>query len=54
MVWAIDTNPKLGIINLRQKKDKDLGHLKKWRLITLLNTDYKFLARVLANKIISK
>ena len=50
-------NQKLGIINLIPKKEKDLRHLKNWRPVTLLNTDYKILAKALANrlhKIISK
>ena len=35
---------KQGIINLIPKKDKDLTHLKSWRPLSILNTDYKILA----------
>ena len=44
-------NQKLGIINLIPKKEKDLRHLKNWRPVTLLNTDYKILAKALANRL---
>jgi hypothetical protein len=37
-----------GVINLIQKKDKDLRLLKNWRPISLLNTDYKILTKVMA------
>lgn len=39
-----------GILNLIPKKDKDPLYIKNWRPITLLNTDYKILAKVLANR----
>ena len=42
---------KLGIINLIPKKDKDLRYLKNWRPVSLLNTDYKILAKSLANRL---
>ena len=48
---------RLGIINLIPKKDKDLCFLKNWRPVSLLNTDYKILAKTLANmlhKVIAK
>ena len=47
----------MGIINLIPKKEKDLRFLKNWRPVSLLNTDYKILAKTLANrlhKVISK
>ena len=37
-----------GIIALIPKKDKDPLFLKNWRPLTMLNTDYKILVRVLA------
>ena len=37
-----------GIITLLPKKDKNQLLLKNWRPISLLNTDYKILAKVLA------
>ena len=46
-----------GIISLLPKKDRDLRYLKSWRPVSLLATDYKILAKALANrlqKVISK
>lgn len=40
-----------GIITLIPKKDKDKRHLKNWRPISLLNTDYKILTKTLANRL---
>ena len=40
-----------GIITLIPKKDKDQLLLKNWRPISLLNTDYKILTKVLAYRI---
>jgi hypothetical protein len=37
-----------GVINLIPKKDKDVRYLKNWRPISLLNTDYKIMTKVLA------
>lgn len=41
-----------GVITLVPKKDKDRTNLKNWRPISLLNFDYKLVAKVLANRII--
>ena len=41
-----------GILTLIPKKDKNRLHLKNWRPLTLLNSDYKILAKVLANRLI--
>jgi hypothetical protein len=41
---------KQGIISLIPKPDKDASKLKNWRPITLLNQDYKYLAKCLANR----
>ena len=41
-----------GILTLIPKKDKDRLFLKNWRPLTLLNTDYKILAKALANRLI--
>lgn len=40
-----------GIINLIPKKGKDITHLKNWRPITLLNTDYKLATKCIAFRI---
>ena len=39
-----------GIISLIPKKDRDLLYVKNWHPIILLNTDYKILAKVYANR----
>ena len=40
-----------GIISLIPKKDKKNLHLAKWRPISVLNHDYKLLAKCIANRI---
>ncbi len=39
---------KRGILSLIPKRDKDIRYLKNWRPISLLNTDYKIITKVLA------
>ena len=43
---------KTGILNLIPKKDKDVRHLKNLRPITLLNTDYKVIEKMVANRMV--
>lgn len=40
-----------GIITLLPKKDRDLLEIANWRPITLLNSDYKILAKALARRL---
>ena len=40
-----------GIICLIPKKGKDLTDLKSWRPLSILNTDYKILTKVLSNRL---
>jgi exonuclease III len=40
-----------GVINLIPKKEKDIRHLKNWRPISLLNTDYKIITKLLASRV---
>ena len=40
-----------GILRLLPKSGKELTHIKNWRPISLLNTDYKILATVLAKRL---
>ena len=42
---------RMGILNLLPKKDKDLRHLANWRPVSLLNTDYKILTKLLAMRL---
>jgi exonuclease III len=46
----LSISQKQGIISLIPKADKDTSKLKNWRPITLLNQDYKYLAKCLANR----
>ena len=43
-----------GVITLIPKDENDLTVLSSWRLITILNVDYKILARVIAKRVESK
>ena len=47
----LSCDQKRGILRLIPKKGKDLTHIKNWRPISLLNTDYKILAHVLSNRL---
>ena len=40
-----------GVLSLIPKKDKDTRYLKNWRPISLLNTDYKIVAKVLSKRL---
>ena len=42
---------KQGVITLIPKKDKDLTDLKSWRPLSILNTDYKIIAKVLSTRL---
>ena len=46
----LSTSQKRGIISLIPKPQKDPELLKNWRPITLLNNDYKYLAKCLADR----
>jgi exonuclease III len=47
----LNQSQRRGIISLIPKPQKDLDLLKNWRPITLLNQDYKYLTKALANRI---
>ena len=45
---CLTQSQKLCVLNIIPKEGKDLRHLSNWRPISLLNTDYKLLTKVLA------
>jgi hypothetical protein len=47
----LSIDQRRGIINLIPKKNKDPRFLKNWRPISLLNTDYKIITKVLASRL---
>ena len=47
----LPASQKQGVITLVSKKSKNLTDLKFWHAISVLNTDYKILAKVLATRI---
>ena len=42
---------KREVLTLIPKKDKGIRQLKHWRPLTLLNTDYKIFAKVMATRL---
>ena len=46
----LSTTQRRGVISMIPKAGKDLDRLKNWRPITLLNQDYKILAKLMANR----
>ena len=48
---TLSVSQRRGIIKLISKKDADLGLIKNWRPITLLNCDYKIATIAIANRI---
>ena len=48
----LSVEQRRGIITLIPKKDKNRLYLKNWRPITLLNIDYKILAKILAHRLV--
>ena len=48
---SLSVTQKIGIVQIIPKADKDLRLLTNWRPLTLLNTFYKFISGVLANRL---
>ena len=46
----LNRTARLGLISLILKKDKDPVYIRNWRPLTLLNMDYKILAKLLATR----
>lgn len=44
----LDKNARRGVITLIPKKQKDLSLVENWRPLTMLNCDYKILAKTMA------
>ena len=47
----LSPSQRLGIIRIFSKNDKDKTDLKNYRPISLLNTDYKIIAKTIANRL---
>ena len=47
----LNKSARQGIISLLPKGNKNPNYLKNWRPLTLLNLDYKILAKILANRL---
>ena len=48
---SLSVTQKIGIVQIIPKADKDLRLLTNWRPLTLLNTFYKIISGVLANRL---
>ena len=48
---TLSHSQRLGVISCIPKKDKDHRYIRSWRLVTLLSTDYKILAKSLASRL---
>ena len=48
---CMSTSQKLGIVQIIPKADKNLKFLTNWRPVSLLNTFYKIISGVLANRL---
>ena len=48
---SLSIEQRRAILNLIPKPKKDLRYLKNWRPLSLLNTDYKILAKTLASRL---
>ena len=47
----LSNDQRRGMINIIPKEGKDLRYLRNWRPVSLLNTDYKILTKILSNRL---
>ena len=47
----LSNDQKRGTINIIPKEGKDLRYLENWRPVSLLNSDYKILTKILSNRL---
>ena len=47
----LSTSQRQAVIRLIEKKERDKRFLKNWRPISLLNDDYKIIAKALATRL---
>ena len=47
----LSNNQRRGMINIIPKQHKDLRYLQNWRPVSLLNSDYKILTKILSNRL---
>ena len=50
-IGELSCEQRRGVITLIPKAGKDLKYVKNWRPITILNIEYKIIAKILANRI---
>ena len=47
----LSISQRQAVIKLIEKKDRDERYIKNWRLISLLNVDYKIMSKALATRL---
>ena len=47
----LNTSQRQAVIKLKEKQERDKRFIKNWRLISLLNVDYKILVKTLVTRL---
>ena len=47
----LSISQRQAVVKLIEKKDRDERYIKNWRLISLLNVDYKIMSKPLATRL---